>query len=292
MHWLQISLEASGDAEQVEDALIAAGAVAVSLTNASERQLFEPLPGTTPLWERSHVTGLFPSSHDPALVLAVLQNRLGPAAPSGLRVELLEDRDWVRAWMDNFRPMPFGNRLWVCPSGFEVDRTDAVVVHLDPGLAFGTGTHPSTALCLRYLDAAELQDLRVLDYGCGSGILAVAAARLGAGVVYATDIDPQALTATRDNAGRNNVSAIVHACPPEALPAQPVDLLVANILSGPLVELAPQFASRVCRGGRLVLAGLVESQAAEVRDAYARWFRLEQTGSEDGWVRLSGMRLG
>lgn len=294
MHWLQVSFETT-TAEAAEDALLAAGALAVSLTNASDRQLFEPMPGTTPLWERCTVTGLFPSNHDPALIAAVLQNELQPSEAPNLRIDLLEDRDWVRAWMDNFHPMAFGNRLWVCPSGYRVDAADAVVVHLDPGLAFGTGTHPSTALCLRYLDGADVAGKTVIDYGCGSGILAVAAALLGARAVHATDIDPQALTATRDNAERNGVAGRIVTSPPDQLSGEllrnPADLLVANILSGPLVELAPRFADLVRPGGSIALAGLIESQETEIREAYATWFELGEGLTEDGWLRLSGIRL-
>ncbi|HXG27822.1 MAG TPA: 50S ribosomal protein L11 methyltransferase [Nevskiales bacterium] len=290
MDWLQIAIEADADVEALEEALLALGAVSVSLTNATGEQLFEPLPGETPLWARCWVTGLFPAATEPASVLFGVQARLGLERPPRFRVETLADRDWVRACLADLKPMRFGRRLWICPSGHNVSEADAVVVQLDPGLAFGTGTHPSTALCLNALDALDLAGKTVIDYGCGSGILAVAAALLGARHVSAVDIDPQAVQATRDNAERNGVSARVQAMPAAAFTPAPADLLVANILSGPLKALAPRFAACVRPGGGLVLAGLLAAEAEDLRCAYAPWFDLPQAQIEDGWLRLSGTR--
>jgi ribosomal protein L11 methyltransferase len=290
LDWLQIAIEADADVEALEEALLALGAASVSLTNATGEQLFEPLPGEVPLWERCWVAGLFPAATEPANILFGVQARLGLEQPPRFRVETLADRDWVRACLADLRPMRFGRRLWICPSGHAVTEAGAVVVHLDPGLAFGTGTHPSTALCLRALDALELAGKTVIDYGCGSGILAVAAALLGARHVSAVDIDPQAVQATRDNAERNGVAARVRALLPEAFDPVPADLLVANILSGPLKALAPRFAACVRPGGGLVLAGLLAGEADELRCAYAPWFELPQAQLEDGWLCLSGTR--
>jgi ribosomal protein L11 methyltransferase len=257
LDWLQIAIEADADAEALEEALLALGAHSVSLTNATGEQLFEPAPGETPLWKRCWVMGLFPAGTDPANVLFGVQARLGLERLPRYRVEPLADRDWIRACLADLRPMRFGRRLWVCPGGHAVTEPGAVVVSLDPGLAFGTGTHPSTALCLRALDALDLRDKAVVDYGCGSGILAVAAARLGARSVCAVDIDPQAVLATSQNAARNRVDGRVQAMLPDEFAAPPADLLVANILCGPLIALAPRFAGCVKPGGKLLLAGLL-----------------------------------
>jgi ribosomal protein L11 methyltransferase len=293
LDWIQISIELPSGAhgvETLEDLLLELGASAISLSNAGDRQLFEPLPGETPLWERCWVVGLFPATTEPANVLFSVQARLGLEQPPRFRVETLADRDWIRACLADLRPMRFGRRLWICPSGHSVTEADAVVVQLDPGLAFGTGTHPSTALCLRALDALDLAGKTVIDYGCGSGILAVAAALLGARDVTAVDIDPQAVQATRANAERNGVTACVRALLPEAFDPAPADLLVANILSGPLKSLAARFAACIRPGGRLVLAGLLVEEAAALRAAYAPWFELPQAQVEDGWLCLSGIR--
>lgn len=290
MDWLQIAIETDADVEALEEALLSLGAVSVALTNATNNPLFEPLPGETPLWQRSWVTGLFVATTDPAHVLFGVQARLGLARPPRYRVESLADRDWIRACLADLRPMRFGQRLWICPSGHAVTEAHAVVVHLDPGLAFGTGTHPSTALCLRALDALDLNGSTVIDYGCGSGILAVAALKLGADSALGVDIDPQAILATRDNAERNGVANRLkaqRADPPVAVAA---DLLVANILSGPLQGLAPRFAQLVKPGGRLVLAGLLESDAGVIRETYRPWFELPTASHQAGWLCLSGTR--
>ncbi len=293
MDWLQISIElptTDNDSERFENILMELGASAVSLTNATDTQLFEPLPGETPLWERSWLTGLFPATTEPANVLFGMQARLGLAEPPRYRIESLVDRDWIRTCLADLKPMRFGRRLWICPSGHEVSAPDAVIVHLDPGLAFGTGTHPSTALCLRTLDTLELTGKTVIDYGCGSGILAVAAALLGARSIQAVDIDPQAILATQNNAARNAVETRIRAILPEHFEPVPADLLVANILSGPLQRLAPRFAACVKPGGDIVLAGLLDTDADTLRATYAPWFELPRALSEGGWLCLSGTR--
>ncbi|MGH8528423.1 MAG: 50S ribosomal protein L11 methyltransferase [Nevskiales bacterium] len=291
MHWLQLKFEADTPAA-LEEVLWAAGAQAVTFTNATERQLFEPAPGATPLWERVQVTALFPSNTGTDAVLDQIELALGLRPP--YQAELLEDRDWVREWLKYFKPLRFGRRLWICPTQYEVQEADAVVVKLDPGLAFGTGSHPTTALCLDWLDAAQLCGRRVLDYGCGSGILAVAAARLGASRVCATDIDPQALHATQANAARNGVLDRIAIIPPEALPEtlpeQWFDVVLANILAGPLTELAPQLAAQLAPGGWLVLSGLLEQQAEEVGNRYTAWIDWHAPIVREQWARLAGRR--
>ena len=286
MSWIQIVLEVpEADAESVAERLTELGALSVTFQDAADQPLYEPAPGQTPLWARLQVVGLFPAEADRDALRAALG-----AHADALTVQPLEDRDWVRAWMDDFRPMRFGERLWVCPGGFEPPEPSAVNLFLDPGLAFGSGSHATTALCLEWLDAHPPGGCTVLDYGCGSGILAVAAARLGASVVWAVDNDPQALVATRDNAGRNGVEALVHVCLPEDLPDLTADVVLANILAGPLVALAPDLAARVRAGGDLVLSGILNHQAQAVADAYRPWFDLGPPVTREDWVRLEGVR--
>ncbi|HEX6929445.1 MAG TPA: 50S ribosomal protein L11 methyltransferase [Gammaproteobacteria bacterium] len=299
-NWLQIDLALGAlDNEQVEDALLAAGAAAVTFKDAADDPVFEPWPGEMPLWQQTRITGLFPADADINAIRAVLLAALELDTLPEHRVEILEDRDWSREWLKNFKPVKFGRKLWVVPTAYTPPEPDAVNLILDPGLAFGTGTHPTTALCLEWLDTlaghGELADRVVLDYGCGSGILAVAAAALGAGHVIATDIDPQALTATHDNAARNAVIERLSMCLPDALDAvmddRLADVIVANILARPLAELSGTIAGKLRAGGRIALAGLLRSQAADVADAYrARGVVLEIEDEREGWVRLAGAK--
>lgn len=295
-NWLQIDFPLNAlDLEQVEDAFMSAGAVAVSYKDAADDPVFEPWPGEMPLWQQTRVTGLFTADADVNAIRAVLLAMLPIEHLPEHRVEILEDRDWSREWLKNFKPLKFGRRLWVVPTAYEPPEPNAVNLVLDPGLAFGTGTHPTTAMCLEWLDAQELAGKTVLDYGCGSGILATAAALLGAAHVIGTDIDPQALTATRDNAARNGVINQISTCLPDALPAalakESADVLVANILATPLMELAPTIASYLRPGGRIALAGLLRSQANEVADAYRpHGVTLEIEAERDDWVRLAGSK--
>jgi ribosomal protein L11 methyltransferase len=233
---------------------------------------------------------LFEADTDAAHVLAHLQLLTGAELPEHMS-EVIEDQDWERSWMDNFQPMRFGERLWIVPSWHAAPEPDAVNLLLDPGLAFGTGTHPTTALCLEWLDGQDLKDCNLLDFGCGSGILAIAALLLGAKQAVGTDIDFQALDASRDNAGRNNIAPERFALYlPEDLPQEKADVLVANILAGPLVSLAPTLTSLVKSGGRLALSGILAEQGAEVAVAYADTFDLDPIADRDGWVRITGRR--
>jgi ribosomal protein L11 methyltransferase len=277
----------AADPGLLEEACFLAGALSVTLTDAADNPVLEPAPGATPLWPTIRLSALFPEQ-DPQRVAALLTTFLDEPLPLH-RFEEVRDRLWEREWLKDFRPMRFGKRLWVCPHGAPAPDEDAVVVWLDPGLAFGTGSHPSTRLCLEWLDAAQLNGSEVIDYGCGSGILSIAALRLGARSVVAVDIDPQALIATHDNAARNDVAERVVTFPPEA-PIASADILLANILSGPLLELAPRFATLVRPGGRLVLAGLIVSQAGPVTLAYRPWFDIRPSGAHDDWVCLEGVR--
>lgn len=290
MPWLQLKLASTPDAAQhLGDMLSDAGALAVTLQDAADQPLYEPPPGATPLWSQTWVTGLFDAEADLQAVLADLRNTLGEHDLPHV-ISPLEDKDWEREWMDNYHPMRFGTRLWICPSWHQPPDVDAVTVMLDPGLAFGTGTHPTTALCLEWLDAHDVVGKHVIDYGCGSGILAVAAAKLGAQQVWAVDYDPQALHATTLNAEKNTVSTLIHTVLPNDLPRQPTDIMLANILAGPLIELAPLFAELVRPSGAIVLSGILNTQADAVLQRYQTWFDMAPATERDEWMRLSGVR--
>ncbi|MEW5973213.1 MAG: 50S ribosomal protein L11 methyltransferase [Pseudomonadota bacterium] len=289
MPWHQITLTTPRDqAEALEDTLLELGAVSVTLQDAADVPVLEPLPGETPLWPEVNVVGLFEDEAD----TAEIDSALASHGISGGAWVYVEDQDWERAWMDQFQPLRFGERLWIVPSWIEAPEPDAVNILLDPGLAFGTGTHPTTALCLEWLDGADMADKTMLDYGCGSGILAIAALKLGASEAWGIDIDPQALTATRDNASRNGIAAErLHTGLPSALPKDSrFDVLLANILMGPLIELAPTLSAHVKLGGALVLSGLLAEQAGGVMEAYAETFAFDPPAFKDGWARLSAIR--
>ncbi|RMG29089.1 MAG: 50S ribosomal protein L11 methyltransferase [Gammaproteobacteria bacterium] len=288
MTWVRLILEAEGeDPQALATRLEALGAASVTFEDAGDEPLLEPGVGETPLWRRTRVIGLFEAGQGRRA-----RQRLAHALPEATRLALepLPDRDWTRAWLDAFRPLRFGRRLWVVPSGFAPPPEAEVVLRLDPGLAFGTGTHPTTALCLEWLEAHPPEGQEVVDYGCGSGILAVAACLLGAVQVVAVDHDPQALAATRANAQRNRVHDRIQACRPEDAPAGTADLVLANILANPLIELAPRLAGRVRPGGRIVLSGILEAQAGAVAAAYAPMFALAPPRVREGWVCLEGVR--
>ncbi len=296
MPWLQIKIEITPErSEQYEDILLAAGCAAVTFEDTKDHPIFEPELGTTPLWSHTTITGLFDASHDLQQTRKFIdqahQQLFADSPMPSVKAEILEDKDWERAWMENYHPMQFGNRLWVCPSWREAPEPDAVNLMLDPGLAFGTGTHPTTALCLNWLDGEVLDGKQVVDFGCGSGILGIAALLLGAEHVTAIDIDVQALQATRDNLQRNKLAeSRLDAWLPENAPAVEVDYLVANILAGPLIELAPIIASHLKTGGRLALSGLLSNQAQDIVDTYSAWFELEPVVEKDDWIRVTGTK--
>ncbi|MBD1554341.1 50S ribosomal protein L11 methyltransferase [Pseudomonas typographi] len=292
MPWLQVRLAIGPEqAETYEDALLEIGAVSVTFMDAEDQPIFEPELNTTPLWRHTHLLALFEADTAAAAVFAHLQLLTEAPLPEH-HAEVIEDQDWARSWMDNFQPMRFGRRLWIVPSWHQAPQPDAVNLLLDPGLAFGTGTHPTTALCLEWLDDQALSGQQVLDFGCGSGILAIAALLLGAQAAIGTDIDVQALEASRDNAERNGIDAQRFSLYlPDKLPALQADVLVANILAGPLVALAPQLQTLVRPGGLLALSGILAEQAGEVIKAYETAFALDPVAERDGWVRISGRRL-
>jgi ribosomal protein L11 methyltransferase len=293
MAWLQIRLQISPDhAPLLADLLSEAGALAVSLEDDADEPLYEPSPGSLRLWARTRLSGLFPEDADAQRIIKALRAELGEDAVCCYQTNTLHDRDWQRECQDQFRARKFGNQLWVCPSWETPPDPDAIHVMLDPGLAFGTGAHPTTALCLEWLAQAKLAGATVIDYGCGSGILAIAAARLGAETVWAVDIDPQALQATAENARINAVEHTIYPVPPESLPPVQADGLLANILARPLIDLAPVLAGRVRNGGWLVLSGILAEQTGEVSAVYAPWFEMEAPVVTEGWVRLQGIRRG
>ena len=290
MPWLQLHIPTTQDhADALEEALLACGAHAVSLTDGADQPLFEPPPGATPLWKETVVSALFEADANQQEILQGLQEQLAEPV-SDHRFEALEDQPWERAWMDDFQPMQFGRRLWIVPSWCEPPVATDVNLRLDPGLAFGTGTHETTALCLTWLDGEDLTGKRILDFGCGSGVLAIAALLLGAAHADGCDIDPQALDASRSNAEMNGVSERLDLHEADKLPDAHWDVLVANILAGPLVELAPRLAALCRAGGRLALSGILAEQAEEVRSAYQQWFDLAATEQRGDWVCISGTR--
>ena len=277
-------------ADAVEDILTRHGAEAITLSDAADEPLLEPAPGETPLWKEVCIAGLFPASADFAALETDLLRSLGIPRLPDWSVETLEDRAWEREWLKDFRPMRFGRRLWVVPGDQAVPADDALILRLDPGLAFGTGTHPTTRLCLEWLEALPLSQLRVLDFGCGSGILSIAAALLGARSVVALDIDHQALIATRNNARRNGVADRIETCDDVASPAGEFDVIVANILAATLERNASTICGRLKSGGGLALAGILDPQVTSVTGAYREWIDFDAPAADGEWVRLTGTR--
>ncbi|MFP1736955.1 50S ribosomal protein L11 methyltransferase [Lonsdalea quercina] len=292
MPWIQLKINTSGaHAEPLGDALVESGAVSVTFQDTHDTPVFEPLPGETRLWGDTDVIGLYDAETDMKAVVAILEQEPLLGAGFKHKIEQLEDKDWEREWMDNFHPMQFGKRLWICPSWRDIPDPEAVNVMLDPGLAFGTGTHPTTALCLQWLDGLDLQGKTVIDFGCGSGILAIAALKLGAARAIGIDIDPQAIQASRDNAQRNGVSERLELYLPQDQPeALSADVVVANILAGPLRELAPLIGALPNAGGHLGLSGVLATQAANVSEAYQDKFELDPVAEKEEWCRITGIR--
>lgn len=296
--WLELSLTLrASDQERTELALEDAGALAVTLLDAdadtpNERAILEPGVGETPLWGEIALSALFDADTDRAGLLQVLLDLLPELEPAQLRFREIADQDWTRVWMEDFKPMRFGRRLWIYPWNIEppTDEPDAVIVRLDPGLAFGTGTHPTTTLCLEWLDGLDLAGKQLIDFGCGSGVLALAALKLGAAQVIGIDNDPQALQASHDNAERNAVAGRLDLCAPEDFTDAPADVFVANILAGPLAQLAPRFA-RCCKpGAPFAISGILRGQHEELLTIYAQWFEQLQVSQREDWLRIDGRR--
>jgi ribosomal protein L11 methyltransferase len=289
MPWLQLKINTSSEhIDVLSDALTELGALSLTYEDAQDQPLFEPPPGETPIWAKTIITGLFDASQDIDAITAKIAE-LHPDQITAMRSEILEDKDWVREWMDRYKPMQFGKRLWIIPSHHSPPDPQAVNIQLDPGLAFGTGTHPTTAMCLEWLDAHPPRDQQVVDYGCGSGILAIAAAKLGARHVEAIDNDPQALLATQRNADHNQVASLIECKGADGGPMT-CDLLLANILAGPLIQLAKRFSAFTRTGANIVLSGILREQASDVLNAYQPWFDIALTKEKEDWVLLSGKR--
>lgn len=283
--WYQLQIEHChrDEVELISEALEETGALSITLTDKNDDPVLEPEPGTTPLWPDVIINALYDQEEIAAEAKSIVSSKFKHLNYS---INELADQNWERAWMDEFKPTRFGQRLWICPSWIEPPEPDAVNLKLDPGLAFGTGTHPTTSLCLNWLDQADLSDKTMIDYGCGSGILALASLKLGAAKVFAVDIDEQALTATHTNASSNAISfeqLIIDF--PQTL-KEPVDLVIANILLAPLLNLRAKFRELIKNTGTLVVSGILEEQASELITAYANDFSCETTLHQDGWSLL------
>ncbi|MCM2678403.1 50S ribosomal protein L11 methyltransferase [Echinimonas agarilytica] len=290
MAWIQLRINATADtAESIGDAMMECGALSITFLDSKDVPIFEPLPGETRLWGETDVMGLWTADVDTDIALTYLKGLFGEFR---YKLEALEDKDWEREWMDNFHPMKFGQRLWICPSWCDIPEPDAVNVMLDPGLAFGTGTHPTTALCLEWLESLDLQGKTVIDYGCGSGILGVAALKLGAARVIGVDIDPQAIEASQVNAERNGVAGQIELYLAGEAELPKADVLVANILAGPLTELAPSITELIQPNGKLALSGLLAEQQDHVAAAYQSSFHDFGFQEQEQWMRINASKNG
>jgi len=278
------------DPDRVEAVLVASGALSVTLTDAGDEPVLEPAPGETPLWSDVRLTALFDDRTDLATLPDLIGETLGVTTLPAWRLETVEDRAWEREWLRDFGPMRFGDHLWVIPEGMPAPGGDAVVVRLDPGLAFGTGTHPTTALCLEWLAAEPLFGRTVFDFGCGSGILAIAALRLGAASALAVDIDLQAVSASRQNACKNGVGDRLTASVDAGPPAGRFDFVVANILAGTLIGQADLICEAAIPGGRVALSGILVNQVDDVTDAFRDRVSFDPPVVRDDWALLAGTR--
>lgn len=291
MTWLELSVRvARRHAALVETLLQNEPVLAVTMTDDADDPVLEPGVGETPLWPSVCVTALFDGETPVEPLTRILSLVPGVDWPHQVSFRRFENQQWERVWMDRFRPMQFGENLWIVPGESEAPAQAMHVLKLDPGLAFGTGTHPTTRLCLEWIDGHDFTGETVVDYGCGSGVLGIAAAIKGAGRVMCIDNDPQALTATRDNAERNGVQDAIECLAPEQFSPQSADVVLANILAGPLIELAPRLCTSLANGGSLALSGILEGQAQEVADAYAGTLPNLDKRILDGWVLLTGTR--
>ena len=281
--------------DSVEEIFARHGAASITFTDAGDKPVLEPAPGDAPLWADTRISALFSPDADLDNLREDLKRSLAVSELPRIEIEELEDRAWEREWLRDFTSMRFGRRLWICPGDMTADDDEAIVVRLDPGLAFGTGTHATTALCLEWLDAIDPVELTMLDYGCGSGVLAIAALKLGAAAATAVDIDPQAITATQSNAANNGVADRLRTSIDVSEVDGQFDVVVANILAGPLTDLAESIASRVKSGCSLALSGILSEQVDEVLAAYGPWIEFdapvfrEQGGQT--WALLTGRRI-
>lgn len=293
MAWLQSHIQVSRDqVPLIEHLFQSLGALSITLGDAANEPMLEPAPGETPTWQKTQVTALFSGDTDADNLRSIIDQTLVKTLSSQLQLEILEDQDWERVWLDRFKPMQFGSHLWVCPTHQkQPEDEDATVVILDPGLAFGTGTHATTALCLQWLEQTNLEAKKVIDFGSGSGILGIAALKLGASQVIAIDHDLQALTATRDNAEKNAVSnrlKSVHSDAVKDLEQAGADILIANILANILIQLSPQILSLLRPGAQIALSGILSDQVDEVLQAYQDRVDFHPPIMQDDWCLLQG----
>ena len=290
--WQQLKIQLhSEDASYFEQILFDSDAISISYLDAEDQPVFQEEPGSTPLWDNTFLLCLFNIKTDLGSLLNKLRCNTKVLNNKSLNIELIEDQDWERSWMKDFEPIQFGEKLWICPSWLSPPEPNAVNIKLDPGLAFGTGNHATTSLCLRWLDQADVRGSEVIDYGCGSGVLSIASALLGAVKVHSVDNDPQAISATIDNSRRNKVPGdVLTTYLPEAVPPVHADILIANILERPLIDLSEKFAELVKKGGYIALSGLLEEQIPSLLSCYDRWFDMEAPQVEQGWVLLCGTR--
>jgi len=290
MAWVQIRFPVKKElTDEVSDLLMEIGSVSVTFTANDDEAIFELFPGDKKMWQVSTCVGLFDAATDMQHIIAVLTDMafLSDAIP--VKVEQVEDKDWEREWMDNFHPIQFGERLWVCPSWRDIPDPNACNVILDPGLAFGTGTHATTALCLQWLESMDLSGKTVMDFGCGSGILAIAALKLGASRAIGIDIDPKAITASKENAERNGVLEQIELYLPEEAPEFDTDIIVANILAGPLKDLKDVICGYGHSGTLLALSGILAEQAESVVEAYSELADLNPVTQKEEWTRVDGV---
>lgn len=292
MPWLQLKIITPRRfVESLEDSLLAAGAASVTLEDNADQPILEPGLGETPLWDNVKMTGLFDAEINITKATAIAERKFGNKLPEH-KWEQLEDKDWEREWMENYHAIRCGERLWICPSWQQPPEPDKVNLMLDPGLAFGTGTHPTTFMCMQWIDQQDFTGLDIMDYGCGSGILGIATLLMGARKVIGVDIDPQALLATTENAKRNNLPE--DAMPvflPKDCPQIKADIMLANILAGPLAELAPALNAMTKIGGKICLSGILAIQADAVKTAYAVWFDFDPIAMQEEWVRLTATKV-
>ncbi len=291
MAWHQISVVSDADtATDISDFLSELGAVSVTYMQAEANPVYEPDVGETKIWDQTKTIALFELDASPDIVKTLLLQQFTASSLHNWTTEILQDQTWERAWMEHFQPMQFADQLWVYPSGQEQSKPGTVSLILDPGLAFGTGTHPTTALCLEWLAAHDVSGKTVIDFGCGSGILAIAAVLLGAKEAHAIDIDPQALIATQDNAQKNKVTHKIKTYLPEEFQPLSADLVLANILAKPLIELSENISALVAPQGYLILSGILKEQADSVRKTYQKEFIMNIAVIQDDWCRLDGVK--
>ena len=291
MPWLQLIFNTTQqECPLYSDILSNNGALSVTLEDAGDQPIYEPLPGETPHWPDTRVIGLFDADTNLDKLVALVKEQIKPKIIAQWQIEELEDRDWTTEWTKDFHPIQIASDLWICPSWCEPPESEATNIYMDPGLAFGSGTHATTYLCMSWLAQHQLSEMDMVDYGCGSGILAITAAKLGAKQIWAIDNDPQALISTRDNAKNNTVEDVIYTGLPDSFEDLLVDVLMANILALPLVELAEKFASMVKPHGDIVLSGILPDQIDFITKTYAKWFEIKPITVKDNWIRIEGTR--